>query len=355
MSGADVGVIGLVGLMGSGKTLRQVQLGLEALDRGEEVYANFLLGRREEGFIVPSCERFSGIARPGVRLGVVERVVCWGAGHEGHEGAVSWFRPLSSMDRTLVRWCAAAGFRRGRGFVADARSHLLRCWEQVVALREERDAFDVPHRMSLRFDGFGEGKDGERDQLWAAVPVCDHWRCRGCSAGTTVLIDELNLWAPSRFWAKMGIGVLNRWAYGRKDGLRIVWTAQHEARVDKVAREVTQYIYACRKIGGSFQLLGRGPIIRAMIFHRAKMVPTVTTDANRTAAQEGAAGGRLGGIAGWEVAFWPSLRRAAFAYQTFAHVEAEGSVGVGEESEGDAARSAVSPRLVTASEGRRGA
>lgn len=54
-----------------------------------------------------------------------------------------------------------------------------------------------------------------------------------------VLIDELNLWMPSRVWNKLPAQLLWSWAQVRKSRLTIWWTAQAAARVDKVVRELT--------------------------------------------------------------------------------------------------------------------
>jgi hypothetical protein len=54
-----------------------------------------------------------------------------------------------------------------------------------------------------------------------------------------VLLDELNLWMPSRVWARMPGQLLWKWAQVRKHGLDIWYTSQHIKRVDKVVRELT--------------------------------------------------------------------------------------------------------------------
>jgi len=58
-----------------------------------------------------------------------------------------------------------------------------------------------------------------------------------------VLLDEINLWMPSRAWAKLPGPLLWKWAQVRKSGLDVIWTAQHQARVDKLVRELTWMVY----------------------------------------------------------------------------------------------------------------
>jgi zonular occludens toxin Zot len=303
-----VPVTGFVGLPGSGKTLRLVQLGLEARSAGRDVYANFRLGSRVDGYIVPTC------------LGD-RAVACLGSIHDfawHHPDGYEFRARTPELDRSAERY----GLRRGKGFVPDPNAYLLTSWEQVVAIRVARDVFGTAHRLSLQLDGVKETKDGP-EEIWTARPVCAVWNCEGCSKGVTVLLDELNLWAPSRFWERLGIGVLNRWAYVRKDGLAILWSAQHEARIDKVAREVTEFMWSCRSLGGAFRLFGRWPI-HLQVFHRRKWIPALMTDKNRVSEGEGAKAHGAFGL-DLEIAFWWSLARAAESYDTYEHVADEGA------------------------------
>jgi hypothetical protein len=266
-------VIGFVGLPGSGKTLELVKRGLEARKAGRDVYANFRLGSRMDGYLVPTCAW-------GDHRGIY---------HAGHEATGYRFAARTAiLDLAAKLW----GWRSGRAFVPDAGAQVLREWDDLINLRVYRDDFDVPHR---------EG--------------CAVVSCNGCSRGITVLLDELNLWAPSRLWQELGIGVLNRWAYVRKDGLEIIWTAQHEARIDKVAREVTDFIWNCRSLGGVFRFMGR--TIRLQVFHRTKWIPALMTEKNRTAAAEGAQ--KSGALMGeFEFSFYHQW--IADAYDTYEHV-----------------------------------
>lgn len=270
--GVAVPVTGYVGLMGSGKTLRAVRLAIEARREGREVYANFRLGHREWGYLRPHAI----LTDEGeTRTAVFE----------------SWATLGDPRRRAL--FARETGYRVGRGFVSDSGTHLLTSWDDLMELKVARDPFAVAHR------------DG-----------CTQHDCHGCSKGITVVIDELNLWAPSRLWQELGVGVLNRWAYVRKDGLEIIWTAQHEARIDKVAREVTDFIWNCRKLGGMVRLFGRE--VPLMVFHRTKYVPALMTDKNRTNAQESAS--RAGMSFEWS---WLD-REAAESYDTYEHVADSG-------------------------------
>jgi len=81
-------------------------------------------------------------------------------------------------------------------------------------------------------------------------PSCDCGECFVSISDACVLLDEINLWAPSRLWNALPIGLLHRWAQVRKYRTTILWSAQHEDRVDKVIREVTGWIWECRPFPG---------------------------------------------------------------------------------------------------------
>lgn len=83
-------------------------------------------------------------------------------------------------------------------------------------------------------------------------PSCTCGECFVSIADAVVLVDEINLWAPSRMWTALPLGLLHRWAQVRKYQTQILWTAQHEARVDKVIREVTGWIWQCRPVWFGF-------------------------------------------------------------------------------------------------------
>jgi len=59
----------------------------------------------------------------------------------------------------------------------------------------------------------------------------------------TILIDEINLSFPSRMWNKVPGWVLYFFSQTRKFGLDIYYTSQALARVDKVIREITNFIW----------------------------------------------------------------------------------------------------------------
>lgn len=291
-------VVGYVGLMGSGKTRLVVGEGLAAQKAGREVFANFKLGGRRDGYLVPMCGA-------SIHYAVKD-----------HDAERYEFRERHPL---LDSYARDLRLRRGRGFVVAPDVKVLSSWSQLEALRVHRDELGRSHRTRL----VEVGTDSRGEALYEAERDCAVWDCEGCSKGITVLIDELNLWAPSRLWEQLGLGVLQRWAYARKDGLDIVWSAQHEARVDKVAREVTEHIWSCNAMGGSTKIRGRG--FRFQIFRRQKFVPALMTDKNRTMATEGARTGLTDFSLKWVVRVGSNLAtREEDAYDTFEHVQGSG-------------------------------
>lgn len=290
-------VTGYVGLPGTGKTLVLVQRALEARAKGMDVFANFRLGSRADGYMVPLCD--------------------YQACGEWHSSTMHDADRYTFLTRTplLAYYARWLGWRRGQGFVADSGVTLLESWEQVLAIRAAHDELGASHRLHV-VKRMAVTDDDKPRIVWEAERACRVWNCGGCSKGIVIALDELNLWAPSRLWQELGFGVLNRWAYVRKDGLHVMWTSQHEARIDKVAREVTDHIWVCRQL-----TLATWPG-KLQIFHRRRWIPAMLNDKNRTEAGEGAAasGGILSG--GFEWALWGSMKAAAQSYDTYEHVQA---------------------------------
>jgi len=64
----------------------------------------------------------------------------------------------------------------------------------------------------------------------------------------TILIDEINLSFPSRMWQKIPGWVLYFWSQTRKFGLDIYYTSQSLARVDKVIREISNFVWVVKPL-----------------------------------------------------------------------------------------------------------
>ena len=64
-----------------------------------------------------------------------------------------------------------------------------------------------------------------------------------------ILVDEINLLCPSRWWDQFPPELAYFWSQTRKFELDIFWTAQHMDRVDKIIREISNWVWEVRKIG----------------------------------------------------------------------------------------------------------
>jgi len=64
-----------------------------------------------------------------------------------------------------------------------------------------------------------------------------------------VVIDEAHMWFSARTWTKTQQGELSVFQQHRKEGIDLVWIAQHESRVDVAVRELTAFIWRHKKMG----------------------------------------------------------------------------------------------------------
>lgn len=61
-----------------------------------------------------------------------------------------------------------------------------------------------------------------------------------------VIIDEAHLWFPARGSLNLPMSWLAGMSQTRKMGWHLLWSAQHENRVDRVIRDVTNWMHLCR-------------------------------------------------------------------------------------------------------------
>lgn len=61
-----------------------------------------------------------------------------------------------------------------------------------------------------------------------------------------VVIDEAHLWFPARGSLALPMSWLAGMSQTRKMGWHLLWSAQHENRVDRVIRDVTNWMHLCR-------------------------------------------------------------------------------------------------------------
>lgn len=231
-------VYGVVGSVGSGKTQWLADLGMKAIARGDFVFANFHFGDRVGYGLVP---------HPGCR------------GLEFQESkSKKWVKPCDHWSHRANSPYLMGPMPRGRArrygipwsesFVATDQFEYERVdgWESLMSIARDRDEWGNPHKR-----------------------------------GIVMLIDEINMWAPSRKWAEIPMEVLYQWSHNRKHGLEIWWSSQREARVDKALREVTQLAYWS---------VGIGPRKAPLFFWRREYVPQpdVTDPTAATPQLEGA-------------------------------------------------------------------
>jgi len=65
-----------------------------------------------------------------------------------------------------------------------------------------------------------------------------------------ILVDEINLLCPARFWNSFPPELAYFWSQTRKMQLDIYWTAQHPDRVDKIIKEISNWVWLIRNFYG---------------------------------------------------------------------------------------------------------
>lgn len=152
-----------------------------------------------------------------------------------------------------------------------------------------------------------------------------------------VVIDELNTVLPSRVWKAAPGALLFMFSHARKHGLDIVFTAQHEKRVDTIVRElVTRWVYVSNWqrlgffIGRMMQDFGMGkPSTMGVSFVPAPfLVPEIAEAYDtkfRLKPQEWVTGkDDLGDLEKHELKTWDDLRREGADVEGQDHLQKAG-------------------------------
>jgi hypothetical protein len=91
-------------------------------------------------------------------------------------------------------------------------------------------------------------------KLEGAIPYFDLKDVQNVRNGV-ILVDEINLICPSRWWDKFPTYLAYWWSQTRKNELDVYWTSQHQDRVDKIVKEITNYIWEIRKFPLNFRMM----------------------------------------------------------------------------------------------------
>jgi Zonular occludens toxin (Zot). len=70
-----------------------------------------------------------------------------------------------------------------------------------------------------------------------------------------ILVDEINLLCPSRWWDRFPPNLAYFWSQTRKNQLDLWWSSQHIDRVDKIVREISNWVWEVRKVGFIFLMV----------------------------------------------------------------------------------------------------
>lgn len=91
-------------------------------------------------------------------------------------------------------------------------------------------------------------------KLDGAIPYKDLKEVQDIRLGI-ILVDEINLICPSRWWDRFPTYLAYWWSQTRKNELDVYWTSQHQDRVDKIVKEITNYIWELRRLPFSFRFM----------------------------------------------------------------------------------------------------
>lgn len=69
-----------------------------------------------------------------------------------------------------------------------------------------------------------------------------------------ILVDEINLICPSRWWDRFPPKLAYWWSQTRKQQLDVYWTSQHQDRVDKIVKEITNWIWEIARLPFGFRI-----------------------------------------------------------------------------------------------------
>lgn len=71
---------------------------------------------------------------------------------------------------------------------------------------------------------------------------------RATGRGVVILIDEIGIIMPARFWQSFPIALMYRISQSRKYATDLIWTSQDEEDVDAYLRRKTQWVFKVRAI-----------------------------------------------------------------------------------------------------------
>jgi len=94
-----------------------------------------------------------------------------------------------------------------------------------------------------------------------------------------IVIDEAHLWFPARQSLRLPPSWLAMLSQTRKNGWDLLWCAQHEARVDRIIRDVSSWMWLCTAWGssGGHPMLFRATSYEPEFFRKPKRAMTTRT------------------------------------------------------------------------------
>lgn len=132
----------------------------------------------------------------------------------------------------------------GHGKTMLAADHAIATATRRGALLASNIRLVPPKGSGVEFVPLLVGDDGlDLEQLRTLVD-----RCRRDGRGLVILVDEVGIIMPARFWQSFPIGLMFVLSQSRKLSLDLIWTSQDVEQVDSFLRRLTQWVYKVRAI-----------------------------------------------------------------------------------------------------------
>ena len=109
-------------------------------------------------------------------------------------------------------------------------------------------------RLSLGVDVYSNFSMNVPDEWEGTWRPFSSWLQFASIRDAVVIIDEAHLYAPSYAHARFPQPARTALAFARKNGLDVYWISQHEDRVNRTLRDLTNEISVCTKRGNRFVL-----------------------------------------------------------------------------------------------------
>lgn len=154
---------------------------------------------------------------------------------------IEGFVGLIGAGKTMLAVQHAVGLARRRGAVLVSNIKVDAEGVEAVQLAVGDDGLDLGQLRAIMrpTSTVTDAETGEQIEL------------NGAPRGVVLLVDEVGIIMPARFWASFPVDLMFTLSQSRKMGVDLVWTSQDVEQVDSFLRRLTQWVYKVRAVPGS--------------------------------------------------------------------------------------------------------